>query len=135
MMRKTVSLIVFYTPDGRILLQDRRSMNKGSDWGYFGGKIELGETPEQALVRETKEELAYTLVKYTYLGHFEIYDSPEKHVDGYVYVASLPVNYDSLFIQSEGVGMTLWTIPQARKLPMLPGDDLVLDALEKFFSS
>lgn len=45
--------------DGRILLQKRpegRSMV--GLWEFPGGKLEEGETPEIALVRELKEELA-----------------------------------------------------------------------------
>lgn len=39
-----------------ILIQDRRGF-KEPDWGFFGGGIELWETPIQAVVREAKEEL------------------------------------------------------------------------------
>ena len=38
---------------GRVLLQKRGDSDK---WGFPGGAVELGETPEMAAVREVKEE-------------------------------------------------------------------------------
>ena len=38
---------------GEVLLQKRGDSNK---WGFPGGAIELGETPEMAAIREAKEE-------------------------------------------------------------------------------
>jgi 8-oxo-dGTP diphosphatase len=45
-------------PDGRLLVQ-QRPLHKpfGGLWEFPGGKIEPGETPEAALIRELKEEL------------------------------------------------------------------------------
>src|SRR3989344_5811703 len=50
------ALIVPINSKHQILIQDRRG-HKKPDWGYFGGEIEEGETPLQAVIRETKEEL------------------------------------------------------------------------------
>lgn len=44
--------------DGRVLLAKRpEGKSMAGYWEFPGGKLEQGETPEQALVRELKEEL------------------------------------------------------------------------------
>lgn len=45
-------------PDGRVLLQQRpQGKAMAGLWEFPGGKVEPGERPEQALVRELAEEL------------------------------------------------------------------------------
>lgn len=58
----TVVAAALVAPDGRVLLQQRppgRSM--AGLWEFPGGKVEDGETPEAALVRELHEELGVKL--------------------------------------------------------------------------
>ena len=42
-----------FNENGEVLLQRRGDSNK---WGFPGGTIELGETPQMAAIREVKEE-------------------------------------------------------------------------------
>ncbi len=44
-----------------MICQRPESKARGMLWEYVGGKVEPGETKEQALIRECQEELAITL--------------------------------------------------------------------------
>ena len=60
-MTKPLVLVVacaLIDPDGRVLIAQRpEGKQLAGLWEFPGGKIEPGETPEEALVRELKEEL------------------------------------------------------------------------------
>ena len=62
-------------PDGRVLIAERPPGKAMAGlWEFPGGKIEPGETPETALIRELREELGITvkpdcLAPFTFASH------------------------------------------------------------------
>lgn len=53
-----VSAIALIDVDGRVLLAQRpEGKSMAGLWEFPGGKVEQGETPEEALIREVHEEL------------------------------------------------------------------------------
>jgi 8-oxo-dGTP diphosphatase len=58
--------------DGQILVGQRRRADRHPlKWEFPGGKVEAGETPQQALVRELREELRIEATVGTELARYE----------------------------------------------------------------
>ncbi|WP_322868156.1 8-oxo-dGTP diphosphatase MutT [Aquicoccus sp. G2-2] len=77
-----VSAVALIDRDGRVLLAQRpEGKSMAGLWEFPGGKVEPGETPEMALIRELEEELgigtwASCLAPLTFASH----SYPEFHL-------------------------------------------------------
>lgn len=77
---KTINVVAAIIHDGDKIFATQRGYGEFKDgWEFPGGKIEPGETPQQALVREIREELDSEIAVGDYLTTIE-YDYPTFHL-------------------------------------------------------
>lgn len=77
-------------------------------WGFFGGHIDPGETPEVAVKRELLEEISYAPPEVVEFGRYS-----DSRVLRHVFHAPLTVELDQLVL-NEGWDMGLLTPEQVR---------------------
>lgn len=77
---KTVKVVAAIIINNNKVFATQRGYGEFKDgWEFPGGKIESGETPQEALIREIKEELDTEIEVKDYLKTVE-YDYPEFHL-------------------------------------------------------
>jgi len=79
--RKIIEVVGAIIKEGDRYLVGQRAVNKaqGGLWEFMGGKIEPGETPEQALARECREELDLEIENERIIDSV-IHEYPEKTI-------------------------------------------------------
>ncbi len=109
----------------------QRGYGEYKDWWEFpGGKVEAGESPEAALAREIKEELATEINVGDYIDTIE-YDYPTFHLSMKCYECSVISGKLVLLEHEAARWLTKETL---RSVNWLPADQLILDKIEKLLS-
>ena len=132
-MEKNPTLLVVAaavaTGDGRVLLQQRPAGKAMAGlWEFPGGKVEAGERPEAALVRELEEELGIAVAEEALApAAFASAGLGERHLLLLLYLCRRwkgePEALDAAALQ--------WATPaEMRDLPMPPADVPLVEALE-----
>ena len=84
--RLQVAVGILLRSEKELLIQQRRAgTDCAGQWEFPGGKLEGGETPEQALKRELQEELNITISKLTFLTRLK-HDYDHAHVSLHTYI-------------------------------------------------
>ena len=96
-------------------------------WEIPGGKLEPGESPEQCIEREIREELATEVKAEKILGVID-YDYPNFHLTMHCILCSI-VSGDLKLLEHEAAK---WVTKETlRSVDWLPADQLILDKIEE----
>ena len=86
---KTVKVVAaVIVRDGKIFATQRGYGEYKDGWEFPGGKVESGETPQEAVVREIREELDAKIICKEFLTTVE-YDYPDFHLSMDCFLAEL----------------------------------------------
>ncbi len=99
-------------------------------WEFPGGKIEQGETPEEALVREIKEELEIE-IKVGEIIHTIEYDYPMFHLSMDCFWGEI-IKGDLILKEAEDARWL--TMDQIYDVKWLPTDIILIDLIKKQMS-
>jgi 8-oxo-dGTP diphosphatase len=116
-----VAAVVLVDADGRVLLAQRpEGKQMAGLWEFPGGKVDPGETPEAALIRELREELgidvaASCLAPFTFASHAY----PDFHLLMPLYVCR---KWSGIPLAREGQRLAWVRPPRLVDYPMPPAD-------------
>lgn len=126
---KTINVVAAVIRDEDKVLATVRGYGEYKGWWEFpGGKIESGETPNEALVREIQEELDIHIEINEYITTVE-YDYPQFHLSMQCYFCNrlsgnltLKETESSRWLSKEQLNSVKW----------LPADMIILDYIRVF---
>ena len=124
---KTIRVVAAVIRDGDKIFATARGYGEfKGQWEVPGGKIEPGETPQEALTREIREELA-TEIEVGELIHTIEYDYPNFHLSMDCFWATIKAGNLTLLEAEDARWLTRDTL---RSVQWLPADLELIDKIE-----
>lgn len=113
---------------GKIFVTQRGHGSFQGMWEFPGGKINVGESRENALIREIKEELNADIEILKYLNTIE-YTYETFHLVMHNFICKLKTNHIKLL---EHEAAKFVDVEDLEKINFLPADLLILPDLKRF---
>ena len=109
-MRTVVKIVLKKDNQFLLNLRNRDHPENPGLWALIGGGVDEGETPEEALVREVKEEISYNLKEFK-----KIYEEDTNVGKRIFYFAKINVPLSDLRL-GEGEDINFFTYEEIKKL-------------------
>ena len=125
---KTIRVVAaIIVENGRVFATQRGYGDFKDGWEFPGGKIEAGESPEQALVREIREELDTEISVDQYVTTVE-WDYPTFHLSMRCYLCSV-ISGSLTLLEHEAAA---WLDREhLHSVKWLPADDAIMEEIER----
>jgi 8-oxo-dGTP diphosphatase len=122
-----IEVVAAIIRQGDKIFATQRGYGEWKDWWEFpGGKMELGEVPEEALKREIREELSTEINVDAYFSTVE-YDYPKFHLTMHCYLCSLLT--DALHLNEHEAARWL-AKDELDSVKWLPADKSIIEQLK-----
>lgn len=126
-----ITTLCYLEKDEKYLMLHRtkkeKDINKGK-WLGVGGKLEKGESPEECLLREVKEETGYTLNSYEFKGIVVFNYNDDEPLFMYLYTSS---DFSGIEKKCDEGELSWINKYEVLKLNLWEGDKIFLDLLFK----
>ena len=125
---KTIEVVAaIIKEDDRIFITRRAYGEFANMWEFPGGKIEAGESREEALTREIKEELELDISISSFLTTVD-YDYPNFHLTMHCFICEIIGGKLNLNAHNDAKWITFDELDNQK---WVPADILVVDALKE----
>lgn len=125
---KTIKVVAAIIRDGDRIFATQRGYGEYKDgWEFPGGKVESGETSQEALVREIKEELDADIIVGDLLTTVE-YDYPTFHLSMDCFWATLIEGSKMKLLEHEAAKWL--SLDELDEVEWLPADVKVVEAIK-----
>jgi 8-oxo-dGTP diphosphatase len=96
---KKIAAIILENDNGEILLylrDNKPGIPFPNHWDLIGGHVEEGESPEEALIREVKEELDLDLKDYSFYKKFECLSGDAYENTKYIFTGKINIPIEEI---------------------------------------